>query len=319
MRQKGLALVLVLWVLTLLTIMAGSFTLSMRRESSIIFGLTNRAQAQAYAEAGLALAELMMLEDDPARRWRADGQIYEFSFDEALIRVRILAENGKVDINRADLQLLLKLLSHAPMLDDRSQSRVANAILDWRDPDDETREDGAEKKEYQAAGLSYGPRNQAFQSIEELQMVLGVDAMLYEWLEPFITIDSGQANVDINNASAELRYILESEDDFAARPISGQADADSASPRVRPFSSTDQDDDMSDGFGMQDDDEPQVDTSAASGAMTVVSEATVGDGITAGIRVLIRRSAEGVPFSVVRWQTMHSSIHSLFSYEMESY
>ena len=36
MRQKGLALVLVLWVLSLLTIMAGSFALSMRREASII-------------------------------------------------------------------------------------------------------------------------------------------------------------------------------------------------------------------------------------------------------------------------------------------
>lgn len=312
MRQKGLALVLVLWVLTLLTIMAGSFALSMRRESSIMLGMKTRAEAQAFAEAGIAVAELMMLEEDPLKRWDADGQIYEFSFDEAVIRVRILAENGKVDINRAELELLLRLLNHAP-IEVGLQSRVANAIIDWRDQDDETREDGAEKKEYQAAGLRYAPRNQAFQSLEELQMVLGVDAVLYDWLESFTTIDSGQSSVDLDKASAELRYMLESEDDFAAKPITGKSDAENAVPRVRSFSPAEQDGDV------QDDDQAQPGT-PASGALTIVSEAMVGEGITAGVKVLVRRSDNpGQPFSVARWQPIHSKVHSLFAYEMEHY
>ncbi|MBU2569764.1 MAG: general secretion pathway protein GspK [Gammaproteobacteria bacterium] len=318
MRQKGLALVLVLWVLTLLTIMAGSFALSMRRESSIMFGMKTRAEAQAFAEAGIAVAELMMLEDDPLKRWDADGQIYEFSFDEAMIRVRILAENGKVDINRAELDLLLKLLKHATIEADM-QTQVANAIIDWRDQDDETREDGAEKKEYQAAGLRYAPRNQAFQSLEELQMVLGVDAVLYEWLEPFITIESGQASVDLDKASAELRYMLESEDDFAAKPITGGSDAEDAVPRVRSFSPTEQGGEMPGEFEMLDDEQAQPGTQA-SGALTIVSEAMVGEGVTAGVKVLVRRSDNpGEPFSVARWQPIHSKVHSLFAYEMENY
>lgn len=318
MRQKGLALVLVLWVLTLLTIMAGSFALSMRRESSIMFGMKTRVEAQAFAEAGIAVAELMMLEEDPLKRWDADGQIYEFSFDEAVIRVRILAENGKVDINRAELDLLLKLLRYAPIEVDM-QTRVANAIIDWRDQDEDTREDGAEKKEYQAAGLRYAPRNQAFQSLEELQMVLGVDAVLYDWLEPFITIDSGQSSVDLDKASAELRYMLESEDDFAAKPITGKSDAENAVPKVRSFSPTEQGGDMPGGGGMQDDDQAQPGT-PASGALTIVSEAMVGEGVTAGVKVLVRRSSNpGEPFSVARWQPIHSKVHSLFAYEMENY
>ena len=69
-RQKGLALVLVLWVLSLLTIMAGSFALSIRREASIVADIKNNAQAMAVAESGIAMAEMMLLNTDQYKRWR---------------------------------------------------------------------------------------------------------------------------------------------------------------------------------------------------------------------------------------------------------
>ena len=61
-QQQGMALILVLWVLTLLTIMAGSFTLSMRREASVISSIRDRAQATAIAEAGVVIAQIMLIE-----------------------------------------------------------------------------------------------------------------------------------------------------------------------------------------------------------------------------------------------------------------
>ena len=75
-RQNGMALVLVLWVLSILIIMAGSFALSMRRESSIVSVIKNNAHAMAIAESGIALAETMLLNPDPNKVWRADGNIY---------------------------------------------------------------------------------------------------------------------------------------------------------------------------------------------------------------------------------------------------
>ena len=109
-RQKGLALVLVLWVLSLLTIMAGSFALSMRREASITAGIKNNAQAMAVAESGIAMAEMMLLTADPDKRWRADGSIYEIVATDAKVRVRLLSEAGKIDINKADPILLEGLM-----------------------------------------------------------------------------------------------------------------------------------------------------------------------------------------------------------------
>ena len=54
-QHKAFALVLVLWVLSLLTIMAGSFALTMRRESTIVAGIKDNAGAAAVAEAGIAV------------------------------------------------------------------------------------------------------------------------------------------------------------------------------------------------------------------------------------------------------------------------
>jgi type II secretory pathway component PulK len=64
-RQRGLALVIVIWILTLLSLMAGSFALSMRRESSVAGALKNNAQAQALAETGLSIAQFMLQQTDP--------------------------------------------------------------------------------------------------------------------------------------------------------------------------------------------------------------------------------------------------------------
>jgi len=69
------------------------------------------------------------------------------------------------------MKILLKgLMTQAPV-DAEQQTRLVSAILDWRDEDDLVHIEGAEKTEYEDAGLSHQPRNKPFQSIEELQLV----------------------------------------------------------------------------------------------------------------------------------------------------
>ncbi|NOQ12858.1 MAG: general secretion pathway protein GspK, partial [Methyloprofundus sp.] len=62
--NKGLALVVVLWVITLLTIMASSFSLTIQRETAITSGIKEKAVGIALAEAGVNYAILMLLTTD---------------------------------------------------------------------------------------------------------------------------------------------------------------------------------------------------------------------------------------------------------------
>ncbi|NOR69135.1 MAG: general secretion pathway protein GspK, partial [Methylomarinum sp.] len=202
-KQSGLAMVIVIWVLSLLTIMAGSFALTMRRETTVISAVKDNAMMQAIAETGITVAQNMLFLPDESMRWRADGSIYILSYQGAEIRVRVFSEHGKIDINKADEELLTAMMSSIDIELSRQQELVS-AILDWRDKDELVHTNGAEKAEYEEAGLAYQPANKDFQLIDELQMVLGMDNTIYQQLKPLITVYSKQTKVNLQVASKEV-------------------------------------------------------------------------------------------------------------------
>ena len=298
-RQKGMALVLVLWVLSLLTIMAGSFALSMRRESAIIAGIKNNAQASAVAKSGIAMAEMMLLNADPAKGWRTDGSIYEINAADAKIRVRLLSETGKIDINKANESLLKSLIANAS-LDEELQTRLVSAILDWRDEDDLVHIEGAEKQEYQDAGLSYQPRNKPFQSIEELQLVLGMDKSVFKWIEPLITVYSEQQQVTMQVAAKEVLQVIPGLDrGLVDSYIAARVESAINNLPAPPFPSS-----------------SEMNTPTGQGnVLTVVSEAVLDDQSRASVSAVIKKSgnSQAIPFEVLKWQHVSANSASLFT------
>lgn len=308
---NGFALVLVLWVLSLLTIMAGSFALTMRRESTIVAGIKDNAGAIAAAEAGIAVAEMMLLHPEQNKRWRADGNLYQVDFGSTQIRLRLLSEAGKIDINKAGLPLLQGLMAQAPAEEDQ-QAKLIGAILDWRDQDDLVNIDGAEKKEYQDAGLKYQPRNKPFQTVEELQMLLGMDERVFNWLEPIITVYSGQAQVNLKVASAKVLNILPSLDTglietyLATRLESAKNDLPTPE-----FTAS-----LTGGGG-----------AGGNETVTIVSEAKMADETSALVTATVMQSnsanqlessdaTQSEPFKVLKWQRNPGNEESLFTDEM---
>ena len=77
---------------------------------------------------------------------------------------------------------------------------LAAAIVDWIDSDDLAQPNGAEIDDYEAVGLSYGPKNAPFDTVSELQQVLGMNYELYSKIEPSITIYSGRSDPNIGFA-----------------------------------------------------------------------------------------------------------------------
>jgi general secretion pathway protein K len=84
-----------------------------------------------------------------------------------------------------------------------------DAILDWRDEDDLRLLNGAEDPDYDAAGRPYGAKDGPFDSVEELQQVLGFDRVLYQALAPALTVSSGQASPGAEFAPPLVRAAVE--------------------------------------------------------------------------------------------------------------
>ena len=203
-RQRGVALVLVMWVAILLTVIAASFMFEARTDALVVRNSVSNARAEAAADAGVnrAVYELYRTDNSPDA-WRRDGGAREWSFDAVPVTIELRDESGKIDINTAADPLLRGVLLSVGLNEDEA-AKLLDAILDWRDPDSLKRVNGAEEPEYRAAGLTYKPANAPFQAIEELQLVLGMRPDIYRKLAPSITVFSRQAGVNTQVASREV-------------------------------------------------------------------------------------------------------------------
>ena len=206
-RQRGVALVLVLWVLLLLTIITGSFALMARMDTLEANSVLSGTQARLSAEAAINLAVLALRDPSDETRMLADGRVYSQVLDGVTVEVSATDERGKLDINAADELTLVNLFTGHGM-EFADAEFLAAAVLDWRDEDELERVNGAEVDVYEAAGLQVGPANRPFLITEELLQVIGMSFELYRRLEPGITVYSRVSEPDPAFAPVEALMAL---------------------------------------------------------------------------------------------------------------
>ena len=201
--ERGSALMIVLWLLVLVSAIAVSMGGTIRVESRLAFNLVEEARARHLAQAGVNHAIFSLLDPRARQRLVLDGSgILAVDLFGVSLEIRLRDECGKIDLNTAWGGLVGGLLAaHG----EEKALEVAQAILDWRDPDKTRRRYGAEDGDYEADGIPYGARDGLFEAIEELQQVRGVSRGLYERLAPDITVDCLAAGVDPLAASP---YVL---------------------------------------------------------------------------------------------------------------
>ncbi len=204
-HQDGIALIIVLWITTLLMLIASSFIYAMRSDITIVTNSMARARLEAAADAAVhrGIFEMFKPPQLPGR-WTTDGVAQPWSYLGVTVDVSMTDESGKIDINTAADALLRGLFLAQGMKDDDAAA-LTDAILDWRDQDSLKRLRGAEEAEYLAAGYPYKPANAAFQSNEELRLVMGMTPELFDKVAPLITIYSRQPGI---NASIASRGVL---------------------------------------------------------------------------------------------------------------
>jgi general secretion pathway protein K len=196
-RERGVALILVLWLTVMLTVIAGSFAYGMRNEALAARNAVSWAQARSIADGAIhrTVFELLRPKVSPDV-WAADGAIHVWSEDGARVEVNAIDESGKIDLNTAPDALLNGLLMTAGELDEPSAARLVDAIADWRDADDLRRPNGAEAADYKAAGSPYLPANALFETVPELQRVLGMTPAIFAKVADSLSVHSRQAGVN---------------------------------------------------------------------------------------------------------------------------
>lgn len=204
MRMRGAALLLVLWLLLLMAGLVSVFALAARTEALQGSALRAQVAGRQAAEAGIEVAALRMSTPDANRRWVPDARPNSFRFDDYQVEVRVQDEAGKFDLNVADVRQLAALMMVLGVEEFRARA-LAGTIQDWRDPDELLAvEGGAEDRDYAAADLPYGAKDQPFTTLSELQQLLGMDEATYRLLVPHVTVYTARAQPDPSFAQAPV-------------------------------------------------------------------------------------------------------------------
>ncbi|HWS77466.1 MAG TPA: type II secretion system minor pseudopilin GspK [Thermomonas sp.] len=265
--QRGAALLLVMWLVLLLSGLVAGYAMAARIESMQGNGLARAAASREAARAGVEYATARLLDPDPRQRWVADGRSYRLAFDGSQLEVSVRDELGKVDLNVAGHPLLLGLFVALGEPRDAA-GRLAGAIVDWRDEDSLTQPaGGAEDADYAAAGLAWGAKDAPFETVAEVEQVLGMRPALFASAAPYLTVYSGAPMPDAASADGIVLQAMGAD-------------------RPRPP-------------------DPEAMPLAGSGTYSIDSRARLADGRRAHVSVILRLGGNALPgsaYTPLRWQ-----------------
>ncbi len=219
LAQEGIALLLVLWVLTILMVIVLSFSFTARTETHSSLSFKEGIEKKFLAEAGVqrAIVELVYrrqnLTMEDVDYWKTDGTLYSDSLGDGGYDVRIIDECGKIDINMLNDSsgIILKNLLMNSGVDEEAANTIVDSVLDWKDKNvGAHRLSGAGDDYYESLPNPYKAKHADFDTVEELMLVKGVTPeILYgsgegKGLIDFLTVYSKLPSVSINAAPKEV-------------------------------------------------------------------------------------------------------------------
>ncbi len=177
-KRRGLILVAVLWMVAVMTEIVAVVGQTGRLNMKMAMAATDEVRCKWACRAGLENAIAVLNEDLKdsdclSDLWSDNDEDFNnVAMERCRYSVRVIDEAGKLNINTATKDHLMAL--------PHMEEEVADAILDWRDNDDEPRSNGAEAGYYENLPIPYKIRNGPFKTVRELLLVKGVtEASLY--------------------------------------------------------------------------------------------------------------------------------------------
>ncbi len=209
-NNRGMALVLTLMVVTLITAMVVEFAYGVYVSTNALHNWKTSQQLSLAARSATQLASRLIVE----KKTLTPNYTYPGVFDtsqkipfeeiEGTIDIHIEDENARFNINtlgvtvinpgptgKTAYDLFLKLLGALNL-----NPEIADRIVDWVDADSIPRKPGT-------AAVETGAKNAPLDSIDELLNIPGIDQETFDLLRPYVTI-YGSGKINLNTASVPV-------------------------------------------------------------------------------------------------------------------
>jgi general secretion pathway protein K len=194
--RRGIALLLVVWLLALLAVISAEFVFSSRVQMAAERNSRDALQGYALAHAGYRAAiaaldgKLANLSRDeagglllhyPGREEGVAARVDEVPLGEGTYSYRIEDEEGKINVNNPGLgrQTITDLLRECGMEIGADRDTAVDSLLDWRDANRNHRLNGAEEDYYRSLDPPYSCKDGPLDVPEELRLVRGITSRCF--------------------------------------------------------------------------------------------------------------------------------------------
>jgi general secretion pathway protein K len=238
--EDGVALLIVLWVITLLMALVMSFSLLTRTEANSTVFFRDGVQKKFFAEAAQERAVMEINHRQTYKNQtvvlagnevvRIDGRPYDGVIGTGRYVFRLFNESGKINLNTMSTRsglTLNNLLVNLGIAKETADT-IVDSILDWIDTDDLRRLNGAENDYYQSLPNPYKAKNARLDTLEELLLIKGMSPDILfgtkerKGLINFVTVYSSNLRVNINVAPKEVLMALPGITEDVVNAIIGQ-------------------------------------------------------------------------------------------------
>jgi general secretion pathway protein K len=244
--QTGVAMVIVMWVILILSLLIAGFAFTMHVEMQVASFSRKELKAQMLARAGFEVARMQLIlagrKNQPAfdmlRAFETNETLSaDHPLGEGKYTVKITDEERKLPINfltgvREDV---LKRLVTLCGIDPLDGDVIVDSIQDWIEKNDLHRLNGADNEYYNSLSPPYNAKHGPLDRIEELLLIRGVTREYYDGT-PGVEDEPGQPGlkdllttttsgvVNLNTASPLVLQILLGVDEGLIQALLTQRD-----------------------------------------------------------------------------------------------
>jgi general secretion pathway protein K len=223
--QRGMALLIVLWIVASAALLVSAFNAIARSGASFAASEVQLSKSEALLDAGVEIAASQMLGEKETRSWLPDGRPHAVEFKGASLTISVTDPNGLVDLNQANGDLLLSLL-RSFAASEAEATKVRDAILEARG---EESDDSAKKPKTAAPPKAKPPapktttgsaaakpkaakeatgeesekpakRSNAFIDADQFRYLPGMTLKLYRGAVPYLTVYSADGRINLVTA-----------------------------------------------------------------------------------------------------------------------
>jgi general secretion pathway protein K len=221
-NRRGFALLTALWLAVAIAVASLQLAMESRQQ---ILAAGNLSANTRSRQAALAAIDLTRARVDLALRrsleagvtdvnselydaWMTIDSVYSVAEEigDLTVQLNVRSLGARMNLNRATETELLNFFV-AMELDYSYAEELSQGIMDWRDTDGNYRPRGGEKEQYEHEGLLNLPRNNLFESVDEVRHVRGMTQEIFEMIEPYMTV-WGSGRINLNTAERPVLLSL---------------------------------------------------------------------------------------------------------------